>query len=84
MPTRDPAPKGELCLKDYWHESASGHAEKSHKAVLMPHGQKSVVLVEEHESSNTYNMSDSSSTQRWEIDVDVLIGLIRSNGTKAS
>lgn len=84
MPTRNPDPTGELCLKDYWHESASGHSEKSHKAVLVPNGNKTVVLVEMHEHSNTFNMSDESSSQRWAIGVDELIQLIRTHGTKVN
>lgn len=82
--TRDRNPSGELILKDYWHESASGHAEESEIVkVIAIENQNKLKLQQTIERSNTFKMgSDDKIISNWEIEASELIKLIKENGKK--
>ncbi|WP_147328049.1 MULTISPECIES: hypothetical protein [unclassified Duganella] len=80
--TRDPNPSGQLSLKDYFHESSSGHYDESRVVSLAPgHGTK-IEMTVFVDSCNQFSGPRSESTEVWTIERDVLIDLIKKNGQR--
>ncbi|MBN9094635.1 hypothetical protein OYT13_11795 [Pandoraea sp. XJJ-1] len=80
--TENPGPKGELVLVDYFHESSSGHFDKSNRAVLLPGNGTMVTLDVFADSCNHFKGPREESRELWEIDREALIGLINQHGKR--
>lgn len=79
---RDPAPSGKLTLVDSFHETSSGHADTSREIVLVPHGNKAVMMEIQFEHNNAYKGPGTSTFERWSIEREKLVELIKSNGLR--
>ncbi|ASL48881.1 hypothetical protein bAD24_p00900 (plasmid) [Burkholderia sp. AD24] len=78
--TNDPDPNGEMKLVDYFHESSSGHYDES-RVVTLSSGTGSYVGMEIFtDSCNQFSGPRSESRQRWKIEREQLIDLIRKHG----
>lgn len=84
MTTRDPKPTGQVVLKDYYHESPSGHFEKTHQIMLTPHADgQSVVLVDLSEESNSFKIGQEKTvSEQWVIPISQLLEFIKANGRR--
>ncbi|KGH30853.1 MULTISPECIES: hypothetical protein [Comamonas] len=82
--TRDPAPSGKLKLVDYFHETSSTHVDTSREIVLVPHGKEAVMLEIQFEHNNAYKGTGTSTIERWSIDREQLVELIKANGQRES
>lgn len=84
MTTQNKPVSGELKLRDFTDESASGHIETSHSLNLVPSGHAGVQVIEEKEPSNAPRpYEDKSPSERWTVPVDTLVNLIKSHGAKS-
>lgn len=81
--TRDPAPSGRLDLVHYFHETSSTHADTSRDVILTPHGATGVLMEVTFEHNNALQPSSPASVERWTIDREKLIELIKANGQRA-
>ena len=80
--TQDPAPSGKLDLVHSFHETSSTHADTSRDVVLIPHGPTGVLMEIQFEHNNVYQPSGPSTVDRWAIDREMLIKLIKANGQR--
>lgn len=81
--TQDPAPSGKLDLVHYFHETSSTHADTSRDVILVPHGATEVLMEIQFEHNNVYQSTGSGTVDRWTIDREKLIDLIKTNGQRA-
>lgn len=81
--TQDPAPSGQLDLVHYFHETSSTHADTYRDVVLRPHGATGVLMEVAFEHNNVYQPSAPATLERWTIDRETLIELIKTNGQRA-
>lgn len=80
--TRDPAPSGKLDLVHYFHESASTHVDTSRDVILVPHGTTCVLMEVQFEHNNVYQPTVPCTLEKWVIDREKLIELIKEHGTR--
>lgn len=80
--TQDPAPSGKLVLVNYFHETSSTHADTSRDVVLVPHGAASVLMEVAFEHNNVYQPQGPGTVEKWVIEREVLIKLIKEHGSK--
>lgn len=80
--TRDPAPSGKLDLVHYFHETASTHVDTSRDVVLVPHGATGVLMEVQYEHNNVYQPTGPGTVDKWVIDREKLIDLIKQHGTR--
>lgn len=78
--TKDPAPSGKLNLVQYFRESASTHVDTTRDVTLAPHGATGVLMEIEFENNNAYRSSGPGTVERWVIDREELIKLIKAHG----
>lgn len=78
--TNDPDPQGEMKLVDYFHESSSGHYDESRVVTLSPGKGPHVDMEIFSDSCNQFGGPRTESRQRWKIEREQLIELIRKHG----
>ncbi|HJW54311.1 MAG TPA: hypothetical protein VJ577_03485 [Burkholderiaceae bacterium] len=79
--TRNPPALGEITLVDYFHESSSGHYDKSRTVKLKPDQQELIELIEMTDECDQFKGPRSEQTNIWIIEREKLIELIKANGT---
>lgn len=80
--TRDPAPKGQIDLVDYFFESSSGHVDNSRTVTLTADVGANLKLIEFRDSCNQFSGPRSETTEHWIIERDALIDLIKEHGKR--
>jgi len=82
MTTNDPNATGELLLVDYFYETSSTHYDKSRKVKLYVAKDGAIVLEEFEDECDQFSGPRTERTERWKIDREDLIGLIKNNGKR--
>ncbi|MGA4422862.1 hypothetical protein ACI2UY_22240 [Ralstonia nicotianae] len=78
--TKDPGPQGEIKLVDYFHESSSTHYDES-RTVTLSAGKNSDVEMEiSTDACNQLSGPRNETVQRWKIEREKLIDLIKKYG----
>jgi hypothetical protein len=79
---RDPSPQGTIQLIDYFYESSSGHVDKSRTVTLAASSNNDLLLTEYQDECDQFSGPRSETTQKWSIDRDSLIELIKQHCTR--
>lgn len=80
--TTNPNPQGEMTLVDYFHESSSGHYDKSRVVKLIPGKGESVEMDVFTDSCDQFKEPGSESHTRWKIDRERQMELIQQIGER--